>query len=100
MVLLLCSESIILASGLLLLVGHVDLHRRMEALHRERAEVLPGGRWYYWEDSEKTPEPLARLERHERRYIAERLALTVSTGLWLLALIVVVARLVIGWLSA
>lgn len=94
------SESFILVSGLLLLAGYADVRRRREALRRDGAEVLPGGRWYYSEASEATPAPLARLERHERRYIAERVALALSTWLWLLALIVVAARLVIARLSA
>lgn len=95
MVLLSRSETVVLAVGLLLLAGHVDVRRRRRALRRESRDV-----WYVSMANEPTPAPLARLERQGRLYVGERLALALGTGLWLLALVVVAARLVIAHLSA
>ena len=93
-------EIVFLAVGLLLLAGYIDVRRRGRAFRRESSEVYQSGRWYFWIASEPTPAPLVRLERRERPYIAERLALAIGTVLWLLALIVLVMRLVVARLSA
>ena len=93
-------EIVVLAVGLLLLAGYVDMRRRGRALRRGSDEIYQGGRWYFWMASEPTPEPLVRLERLRRPYIAERLVLAIGTGLWLLVLIGLVVRLVVARLSA
>lgn len=87
--------TVVLAVGLLLLAGHVDVRRRRRALHRESRDV-----WYFWMASEPTPAPLSLLQRQGWLYVAERSALALGTGLWILALLVVAARLVIAHLSA
>jgi hypothetical protein len=94
------SEIVVLALGLLLLAGYIDVRRRGRALRRESSEVYQGDRWYFWIASQPTPAPLVRLERLDRRYIAERLALAIGLGLWLLVLIALVVRLVVARLSA
>lgn len=95
MVLLSRSETVFLAVGLFLLAGQVDVHRRRRALRRESRDV-----WYFWTASEPAPAPLARLERKGWLYVSERLALAIGTGLWLLTLVVVAARLAIAQFSA